>query len=346
MNKLLTIVIPTYNMQAYLHRCLGSLILEDEKLMERFEVLVINDGSKDNSSAIAHEYEATYPNTFRVIDKENGNYGSCINRGLKKATGKYIKVLDADDWFDTDEFSSYINELCKLEADMILTDYQIVDESGKMIKKMVYNDIVPCKSFAFQEYTNPGVYFAMHSITYRTEMLRKIGYRQTEGISYTDTEWVYYPQHGVKTCIYLPFDVYRYVVGREGQTMDSKVLLKSAYHYDKLLRAMVLFGNSLSEEDKKLYTYQRLEAQITHLSTGVYRTCLVLQDTDNYDEEIIKSFDEFMRQERPYVYKEAGKLILKKFLPIHYVRYWRITGKRFSVDWIRDTYRRIRYGKN
>lgn len=85
MQKLLTIVIPTYNMQDYLPRCLDSLVLYDGALMEQLEVLVINDGSKDNSSAIAHEYEAKFPNTFRVIDKENGNYGSCINRGLKEA---------------------------------------------------------------------------------------------------------------------------------------------------------------------------------------------------------------------------------------------------------------------
>ncbi len=343
MNKLLTIVIPTYNMQNYLHRCLDSLLLPD-KQMKQLEVLVVNDGSKDNSSAIAREYKTKFPDTFRVIDKENGNYGSCINCGLKEASGKYIKVLDADDWFDTAEFSHYMDELSHIEADMILTNHQVVDDAGNLTRKHSY-DIEPNKIFAFQEYTEPGVYFAMHSITYRTEMLRSINYRQTEGISYTDTEWVFYPQHGIKTCIYLPYDVYRYVIGREGQTMDAKVLLKSVSHYDKLLRAMVDFANHLSPEDKALYTYRRIEAQIAHLSMGVYRTCLVLQDADNYDKALIKAFDDFMKHERPQVYKEAGQLTLKKYLPIHYVRYWRITGKRFSVDWIRDTYRRIRYGK-
>lgn len=87
-------------MEKYLRRCLDSLII-DEDGMKQLEVLVINDGSKDSSSQIAHEYQDKYPDTFRVIDKENGNYGSCINRGLKEATGKYVKVLDADDWFDT-----------------------------------------------------------------------------------------------------------------------------------------------------------------------------------------------------------------------------------------------------
>lgn len=343
MNKLLTIVIPTYNMQAYLHRCLKSLIVSNSQ-MAKLEVLVINDGSKDNSSAIAHEYESKYPATFRVIDKENGNYGSCINRGLIEATGKYIKILDADDWFETEEFARYLDELQHVDTDMILTNHQIVDDAGKLISIYSYN-IEPNKIFSFQEYTDPGVYFAMHSITYRTEMLRDISYRQTEGISYTDTEWVFYPQHGVKTCIYFPFDVYRYVVGREGQTMDAKVLLRSVSHYDKLLRAMVAFANNLPEQDKQLYTYQRIEAHIAHLSMGVYRTCLVLQDANNYDKALISAFDEFMRKERSAIYKQAAQLTLKRWIPIHYVRYWRKTGKRLSVDWIRDTYRRIRYGK-
>ena len=89
MNKVITIVIPTYNMERYLDRCLNSLIIAPD-LMDKLEVLVINDGCKDRSSEIGHSYEAKFPNSFRVIDKENGNYGSCINRGLKEATGNLI----------------------------------------------------------------------------------------------------------------------------------------------------------------------------------------------------------------------------------------------------------------
>ena len=94
MEKVLTVVIPTYNMERYLERCLSSLVISPG-MMEELEVLVINDGSKDCSSEIGHSFEAQYPNTFRVIDKKNGNYGSCINRGLKEARGKYIKILDS-----------------------------------------------------------------------------------------------------------------------------------------------------------------------------------------------------------------------------------------------------------
>lgn len=108
MNKILTIIIPTYNMEKYLRRCLDSLII-DEEGMKQLEVLVINDGSKDSSSQIAHEYQDKYPDTYRVIDKENGNYGSCINIGLKEAKGKYVKENNVlfTMWLVTGESANY-----------------------------------------------------------------------------------------------------------------------------------------------------------------------------------------------------------------------------------------------
>lgn len=107
MEKILTIIIPAYNMEKFLPYCLDSLLIESR--LEDVEVLVINDGSTDRTSAIAHEYEERLHGIVRVIDKNNGNYGSCINVGLKEAAGRYIKILDADDSFDTDNFGLFIS---------------------------------------------------------------------------------------------------------------------------------------------------------------------------------------------------------------------------------------------
>ena len=210
MNKLLSVVIPTYNMEAYLNRCLNSLIVPNE-LLELIEVLVINDGSKDDSSAIAHEYETKYPNTFRVIDKENGNYGSCINRGLKEATGKYIKVLDADDWFDTSALSGLLYELQNYDVDMVLTPFNIVN-AETMIKTLAYSpntNAGEIRNIQQDSYNEIGVYM-MHGVIYKLSLLRSIGYKQTEGISYTDTEWVYLPLYEVDTYVYLNYCLYQY----------------------------------------------------------------------------------------------------------------------------------------
>ena len=117
MQKLLSIVVPTYNMEKYLPRCLDSLLLSEDE-MSKMEVLVINDGSRDSSLQIAQEYENLYPQTFRVIDKENGNYVSCVNRGLQEASGKYIKILDADDSFSNEVFDDFISYLKQEDVDL------------------------------------------------------------------------------------------------------------------------------------------------------------------------------------------------------------------------------------
>lgn len=100
MNKIRTIILPSYNMEAYLDGCHSSLVVDDGR-MHLFEALVINDGSTDRTSEIGHAYEARFPDTFRVIDKPNGHYGSCVNRGLAEARGSYVKMLDADDRFSS-----------------------------------------------------------------------------------------------------------------------------------------------------------------------------------------------------------------------------------------------------
>ena len=329
-------------MQDYLRRCLNSLIVSDEQ-MAQLEVLVINDGSKDNSSAIAHEYETKYPATFRVIDKENGNYGSCINRGLKEATGKYIKVLDADDWFDTEEFSKYLSALASVEADLILTDFNIVDADSMHASSAYHPNLHKDKIYALENCMLDEVeVYMMHAVTYRTELLRSINYVQTTGISYTDIEWTYNPLYAVKTMVYFDYNVYQYLVGREGQTMDPKVMMRTINHHEIIARSLI-------ENEKKHpshgFVHVTFERQIMYLLAKVYRTRLVLQNETSFNQGEMASFDAYLNEQRPDLYRCMGKLMLKGFVPIPYVLYWRAFGHRFPVDGIRNLYRRIRYGK-
>ena len=342
MYKLLTIVIPTYNMQDYLNRCLDSLVVSPE-LMEQLEVLVVNDGSKDKSSAIAHEYEAKCPSTFRVIDKENGNYGSCVNRGLAEARGKYIKILDADDWFDTKEFEKYLEVLEGVSADMVLTSFSIVDNNTKKAD-LAYHprlEVGRVCDFSSCSLEEVGVYM-MHAVTYRTDLLKTISYTQTIGISYTDTEWVYNPLYAVETMAYYDINVYQYLVGREGQTMNPKTMVRTINHHEVIARSLI---ENEKKNKPKGFSFVTIERQIVYLLTKVYRTRLVLQEEDSFDQEEMTAFDKYIEKERPDMYKRMGDLVLKRFAPIHYVRYWRKKGRRFPVDLIRNRYRRLRYGK-
>ena len=239
MNKILTIIIPTYNMENYLHKCLDSLIVSEEN-MQRLEVLVVNDGSKDASSQIAHEYEAKYPQTFRVIDKENGNYGSCVNRGLKDAIGKYVKVLDADDSFDTSHFEDYISFLSHVDVDMVITPFIVVDEDGRERRRETYD--LPLNSIMTWQNLTPALKkksLQMHAVTYKLQNLRDIHYRQTEGISYTDQEWIFTPLTAVNIAIAYPNVIYKYLVGRAGQTISADVLKRNISHNEQCARRII-----------------------------------------------------------------------------------------------------------
>lgn len=344
MQKLLTIVVPTYNMQDCLNRCLDSLIIPPE-LMEQLEVLVVNDGSKDNSSAIAHEYEAYYPNTFRVIDKENGNYGSCINRGLAEAKGKYIKVLDADDWFDMREFGKLMARLSSVEVDMVLTPFRSVDVTGKEICVNA-QDLPAGEILDFNTLDKSLLYrYSMHMVTYRTSLLKDIGYKQTEGISYTDTEWTHCPQYAVNRFVYYPFVVYHYFVGREGQTMDPAVLSRNIWKYETIIHSLV--------DNRKRYDVDRCALaeelnmqQIVFLASNIYRRFLVLVKPSSSDMAHLKEFDGYLRETCPVAYNVTAKLPLKRSFPFHYVLFWRCTGKRLSVDRFRDLYWKVKYNRN
>ena len=219
MEKLLTLIIPTYNMERYLKKCLDSLLVA--RNLDCLEVLVVNDGSKDASSAIAHEYSEKYPRSIRVIDKENGNYGSCINRGVAEGCGKYVKILDADDHFDTQVLDDVLEQMKTVDADLFLTDTVQIHEDGSFVLKNDFS-IPPMQVVDFGGYTKVDE-MPMHCIAYKLENVRRLGYRQTEGISYTDTEWAFFPMESVTTCFYFPQGLYRYLIGRAGQTMAPEV---------------------------------------------------------------------------------------------------------------------------
>ena len=109
MEKVLTITIPSYNVEKYLNQTLDSFI--QEEILADIEVLIVDDGSKDRTPLIGKEYEEKYPGTFRVISKENGGHGSTINRGILEARGRYFKVVDGDDWVNTGDFVKLVKPL-------------------------------------------------------------------------------------------------------------------------------------------------------------------------------------------------------------------------------------------
>lgn len=316
MKKILTIVIPTYNMQDYLRRCLDSLIVPEEQ-MQNLEVLVVNDGSKDNSSAIAHEYQDKYPGTFRVIDKENGNYGSCVNRGLKEATGKYIKILDADDWFNNKMFHSFLGKLSQLDYDLILTDYQVVNENEKVIEKP-FLTISPYKEYCFEDmFTILEHEVKMHNVTYKRDKLIDISYQQTEGISYTDQEWITWPMVAIDSIYYINIVLYQYMLGREGQTMSPESMRKSFSHMGKVVLSL---GDIWTRYQGENLRKQFLKDKFVKLLKVFYRSGI---ENKVYDKDDLLQFDLMLKSKYQNIYFDLNNVLISKIVRIPYIKLWR-----------------------
>jgi len=315
-DKILSIVIPAYNMELLLPKCLDSLIIGgiDNVVFNQLEVFVINDGSTDRSSEIAHSYQEQYPTIFRVIDKENGNYGSCVNRGLKEANGKYIKILDADDYLETSVLAKVISCLKTIDVDLVLTNYQTIDSHGDITGSFGFN--LPKSTITEAgQLCNLGPYMAMHAVIYRTSNLRKIGYQQTEGISYTDQEWIFSPIQTVKTFYYLDENLYMYLVGRDGQTMDIKALAKNMHHNIEVLKRNIAVYNSI---DQTLPTYRYLCGKLYSLAEFVYTQYLF--HTDTMDVTPLIAFDKELKNLCPELYAYASSL---KGGKLPFVKVWR-----------------------
>ncbi len=234
MEKLLTVVVPIYKVEKYINKCLDSLIVPEEQ-MKQLEVICVNDGTPDNSAIMAKEYEKKYPETFKVIDKENGGHGSAWNKGVELATGKYLRFLDSDDWLTN--FSEYMKRLELFDADMVVTDMNRVNEVTQDIKKTSYlSSITPgvtncVDKFDWNTVNKHNLYGSnitnFHSTTYKTEMLKKYQPVFLEKIFYDDEILHVLPYCVADTFVYFNLVLYNYLVGREGQTIDPKVRAKS-----------------------------------------------------------------------------------------------------------------------
>ena len=327
MEKILSIVIPTYNMENYLRHCLDSLLIKEG--LNDVEILVVNDGSKDSSLEIAREYESKFPKSFRVIDKENGNYGSCVNRGLKEAKGKYIKVLDADDSFNTDTFEDYVSLLKTIDVDLVLTDFLFVDESDKEVRNRRYDYIPANKVLDFKEVCKNGLDFfniMMHAVTYKRDNLIKMNYKQTEGVSYTDNQWVFTPMLQVKTVYHLDKFLYLYLIGREGQTVDVNVKYNSKSFRQEIKVTEDMISQIKPYKDENNIIYKGLIFWLHRRLRWIYNTVLV-ERRKNISADMLIDFDKFIEKESMDNYRYLDTIHYKK---IRHVRMWRKNNYRLS----------------
>lgn len=237
--KILTIVVPAYNVEKYLKRNLDSVKIES--VMSDIEVLIVNDGSKDSTPDIALEYELMYPETYHLINKENGGHGSTINTGIKNATGKYFKVVDGDDWLNPDEMYEFVQILKERDEDIVATDFQCVqDETYKLLESWQATSVEEHYRKAVN--LNSGTIkdpIKLHSYTIKTAILREHKITVDEHSFYVDTEFVFYPIKYVDTVYYHKAKLYMYRLGRDGQSMNMASMQKNINQHLTVLQHLL-----------------------------------------------------------------------------------------------------------
>lgn len=239
--KILTIVVPVYNVERYLHQCLNSFVISE--VLEKLEVLIINDGSSDSSSVIGQAYVNKYPDTFRMITKENGGHGSTINVGIQEASGKYFKVVDGDDWVTAEGVISLINLMDKIDVDMVLSNYYWVDDSTGKISKEI-EEVCPgieYETIVSFENVSKELFFKMHAITYRTEILKKIPNKIDEHCYYVDLEYITFPIPYINTVAAIPDYVYMYRIGQPTQSVSIENMQRRCAQHEKVVKCLLTY---------------------------------------------------------------------------------------------------------
>lgn len=305
--KLLTIAIPSYNSENYLSKCIESLLPGGEDV----EILVVNDGSKDNTSAIGHEYEAKYPGIVKVIDKENGGHGSAVNAGVEHATGLFFKVVDSDDWVKK---SAYLEILDKLKdfagsdviLDMLISNFVYEKEGAAKKKVMRYAHALPKDTvFTWNDVGHffKGQYILMHSVIYRTKLLRECGMKLPDHTFYVDNIFVYEPLPYVKNMYYMDVNFYRYYIGREDQSVNEKVMIGRV---DQQLRVNKLMIDYTVRNRKMIFAGKRLKQYMLNyleIITTISSIMLILADTEEALDKKTELW-EYLKASDSYLYRK------------------------------------------
>ena len=306
LNKVLSVAIPCYNSEAYMRHAIESVLPGGEDV----EILVVDDGSKDGTAAIADEYEAKYPGIVRALHKENGGHGDAVMCGLLHAKGTYFRVVDSDDWLDSDVLMHVLSVLKgqgpdETPIDLLITDY-LYDKVGVTNKHVMrYANALPVgKRFTWESMHSlrTGQYILMHSATYRRELLIECGLSLPKHTFYVDNLYVYVPMPHVQTLYYLDEVLYHYYIGREDQSVQEQVMIRRIDQQLRVNRLMVESVDilALPERHCRKYMYNYLE-----IITTISSIMLILSGT----EESLRKKDElwsFIQNKNPELYRKLA----------------------------------------
>ncbi len=320
MSKVLSISVAAYNAADCLDKCIASLT--DNSVLDKLEIIIVNDGSKDETASLGRKYQAEYPDSVVFIDKENGGHGSTINASLQVATGKYYKIVDSDDWVEKAGIENLVAALEQSEADLVLNSFYTVDEqSGKKTYKSVFDtEKAPtaAKILAdIKDSYNP----VMHGSTFKTELLRKSHLKIDEHCFYVDNELMLYPLPYVETVKVLNFPVYDYLLGSVNQSVSMKNMIKNRAQHVQVIEKVSKYYTNQVTDPAVSEIYLRLLGKILNKQYQIFFT----MDNKQAKPELL-AFEGYLAKEAPEIYRQIPEVIGRKGKVISFSRK---TGYKF-----------------
>lgn len=314
--KYISFAIPCYNSEEYMSHAVESILPGGEDV----EIIIVNDGSKDRTSEIAHEYRRKYPDIIRVVDKENGGHGDAVNSGLSSATGKYFKVVDSDDWVDENALHKILELLRNLEEesqeiDMLISNYVYEKAEVKHKRCVHYRNVLPQDEiFKWDDigHFHLDQYILMHSVIYRTDMLKLSQIRLPKHTFYVDNIYVYYPLPYVRKVYYLDVDFYRYFIGREDQSVNEKTMISRIDQQIYVTKSMIDMYQMGKIPSRKLRAY------MTNYLAIMMTVSSILAIRSKSEENLIKK-------------RELWKYLKKKDIKTYIKIRWGILGQTMNI---------------
>lgn len=301
--KILTIVIPSYNTSSYIDKNLPSFLNAD--VLDKLEILIINDGSRDNTAEVAKKYEDKYPDTVKLINKENGGHGSVINKGIELASGKYFKVVDGDDWVNTSNLGSLVNSLKAVDADLIINPYYFVFEKSQKIKEIKFEAPSYGKVLRFDSVCKNYQKLPIHAITYKTSVLRENNIKVREHCFYEDNEFDLFPIPYIDTVVIFNYPIYYYLIAQKNQSVsDENTLKNSKMFYSVIQDCIINLDKILDSTTASRHDY--IVRTILELIRSQYN--IYLRNGNNPNSyKLMKNFNESLKNNYPDYYYLVGQ---------------------------------------
>ncbi len=319
-DKVLTVSVAAYNIEKYIREALDSFTgIKDENAVE---VLIIDDGSTDNTASIAEDYCKRYPHVFRLIKKENGGWGSTVNTGIREAKGKYFRLLDGDDFFESDNIGEYISFLTITECDIVVSPVDTVNEDSKETGHFAYKSPLPGGSL---KNTPDDWNLEVHSTAFRTDILKENDVFITENSFYTDMEYMAKAVSYCRNWAYFNKTVYKYRVSDHGQSMSGSGLIKHKDEHLNILRTLFDFYSSIDQDQNKALIGRSINIMIRSQYDIFW-----LLGTDRNGKELIRSFDNELHTKCRELYNSCAskKILLARFLRFHVFSVFSVIVKR------------------